>query len=110
MTKGMIICVSEMSSSMMAKKVTDYFKEQGKDIEIDAMISSMGDDEIRTGDEDIFLISPQTKMYLETFQNTGKEVGKPVVASRLMLTFQFQWVLKNWPNWLRQIFNSSNST
>lgn len=80
MTKGMIICVSEMSSSMMAKKVTDYFKEQGKDIEIDAMISSMGDDEIRTGDEDIFLISPQTKMYLETFQNTGKEVGKPVVS------------------------------
>lgn len=80
MTKGMIICVSEMSSSMMAKKVTDYFKEQGKDIEIDAMISSMGDDEIRTGDDDIFLISPQTKMYLETFQNTGKEVGKPVVS------------------------------
>lgn len=80
MTKGMIICVSEMSSSMMAKKVTDYFKEQGKDIEIDAMTSSMGDDEIRTGDEDIFLISPQTKMYLETFQNTGKEVGKPVVS------------------------------
>lgn len=80
MTKSMIICVSGMSSSMMAKKVTDYFKEQGKDIEIDAMISSMGDDEIRTGDEDIFLISPQTKMYLETFQNTGKEVGKPVVS------------------------------
>lgn len=80
MTKGMIICVSEMSSSMMAKKVTDYFKEQGKDIEIDAMTSSMGDDEIRTGDDDIFLISPQTKMYLETFQNTGKEVGKPVVS------------------------------
>ncbi|KRN77333.1 PTS cellobiose transporter subunit IIB [Weissella minor] len=80
MTKGMIICVSGMSSSMMAKKVTDYFKEQGKDIEIDAMTASMGDDEIRTGDEDIFLISPQTKMYLETFQNTGKEVGKPVVS------------------------------
>lgn len=80
MKKVLIICAAGMSSSMMAKKTTNYFKQAGKDIELDAVTATEGEDEIRNGDFDLFLISPQTTMYLANFQSVGKEVGKPVVS------------------------------
>ncbi|KRK12719.1 cellobiose phosphotransferase system IIB component [Lacticaseibacillus zeae DSM 20178 = KCTC 3804] len=78
--KALIICAAGMSSSMMAKKTTDYFKAHSKDIQLDAVTATEGEDEIRNGDFDLFLISPQTNMYLDNFQKVGKEVGKPVVS------------------------------
>ncbi|HAJ53226.1 MAG TPA: PTS cellobiose transporter subunit IIB, partial [Lactobacillus sp.] len=80
MKKALIICAAGMSSSMMAKKTTDYFKAYSKDIQLDAVTATEGEDEIRNGDFDLFLISPQTNMYLDNFQKVGKEVGKPVVS------------------------------
>lgn len=80
MKKALIICAAGMSSSMMAKKTTDYFKEQHKDIEMDAITATEGEDAIRAGDFDLYLVSPQTSMYLDGFTKNGQEVGKPVVS------------------------------
>lgn len=80
MKKALIICAAGMSSSMMASKTTDLFKQQGKEILVDAVSATEGDGMIASSDFDLFLISPQTTMYLEKFQQLGKEVGKPVVS------------------------------
>ena len=37
MSKALIICVAGMSSSLMAQKTTDFFKNQGKDITVEAI-------------------------------------------------------------------------
>lgn len=80
MKKALIICAAGMSSSMMAKKTTDFFTNQGKEIELDAVPATQGEQMIKDSDFDLFLISPQTSMYLERFQKNGQEVGKPVVS------------------------------
>lgn len=80
MKKALIICAAGMSSSLMAKKTTDYFVSQGVDISVDAVPATEGDKMIKESDVDIFLISPQTSMWLEKFQKMGEAVGKPVVS------------------------------
>lgn len=80
MKKALIICAAGMSSSMMAAKTTELFKTQGKDIVVDAVTATEGDDMIKNSDFDLFLISPQTTMYLDKFKKLGDSVGKPVVS------------------------------
>ncbi|MBP3038503.1 PTS cellobiose transporter subunit IIB [Bacillaceae bacterium Marseille-Q3522] len=80
MKKALIICAAGMSSSMMAKRTTELFKQKGQDIEVDAVPATEGEKMIRNSDFDLFLISPQTKMYLDQFIAIGAEVGKPVVS------------------------------
>lgn len=80
MKKALIICAVGMSSSLMAKKTTEYLQANGHEIMVDAGPASEGEKQIQTSDFDVFLISPQTKMFLEQFENAGKTVGKPVVA------------------------------
>lgn len=38
-----------------------------------------GEQNIRNKDFDLYLVSPQTKMYLKNFQEIGSNVGLPVV-------------------------------
>lgn len=78
MKKALIICAAGMSSSIMAQKTTTYLKEKGHDIEIDAVSATEGEKEIKESDYDLFLISPQTKMYMERFQKAADDVGKPI--------------------------------
>ncbi|WP_386686999.1 PTS cellobiose transporter subunit IIB [Lonepinella sp. MS14437] len=78
MKKALIICAAGMSSSLMAKKTTDFFKSKGHDIEIDAVSATEGQKAIESGSFDLYLISPQTKMYLAKFTELGKKAGKPV--------------------------------
>jgi len=80
MKKALIICAAGMSSSMMASKTTEYFKGKGEDVFVDAVSATEGDNQIKTSDFDLFLISPQTTMYLDKFVKLGKTVGKPVVS------------------------------
>ena len=48
MTKrALIICAAGMSSSMMAKKTTDYFKEKGQDVMLDAVPATEGEEKIK---------------------------------------------------------------
>ena len=80
MKKAVIICAAGMSSSMMASKTTDLFKQKGEEIEVDAVSATEGDKMIKSSDFDLFLISPQTTMFLDKFVKLGKTVDKPVVS------------------------------
>lgn len=80
MKKALIICAAGMSSSLMAAKTTEWFKQNGKDIEMDAVSVTEGQKMIETSDFDLFLVSPQTRMYLKKFQEAGEKVGKPVLS------------------------------
>ncbi|EOA3409303.1 PTS cellobiose transporter subunit IIB [Enterococcus hirae] len=80
MKKALIICAVGMSSSMMASKTTDLFKQKGEEIEVDAVSATEGDKMIKSSDFDLFLISPQTTMFLDKFVKLGKTVDKPVVS------------------------------
>ena len=80
MKKALIICAAGMSSSMMACKTTDLFKQKGEEIEVDAVSATEGDKMIKSSDFDLFLISPQTTMFLDKFVKLGKTVDKPVVS------------------------------
>ncbi len=80
MKKALIICAAGMSSSMMASKTTAYFNENGIAIMVDAVSVSEGQKMIENSDFDIFLISPQTRMYLKKFEEVGKKANKTVIA------------------------------
>lgn len=80
MKKALIICAAGMSSSLMAKKVTEYFAAKGVEIELDAVSATEGNKMIKDSDFSLFLISPQTMMHLAQFKKLGDEVGKPVVS------------------------------
>lgn len=80
MKKVLIICAQGMSSSMMATKTTKWLQENGYEITMDAVGVPEGTKLIETGNFDLFLISPQTKMFLKKFQDAGERAGKSVVA------------------------------
>ncbi|MCF7546616.1 PTS cellobiose transporter subunit IIB [Enterococcus faecium] len=79
MKKALIICAAGMSSSMMASKTTDFFKKR-EEVLVDAVSATEGDNMIKNSDFDLFLISPQTTMFLDKFKKLGESVGKPVVS------------------------------
>ncbi len=80
MKKALIICAAGMSSSLMAKKATEYFTNKNKAISVDAVSATEGSNMIKNSDFSLFLISPQTMMMLDKFKKLGDEVGKPVVS------------------------------
>lgn len=80
MAKALIICAAGMSSSLMAKKATEFLQGKGQDITVDAISATEGSKAIAAADFDLYLVSPQTKMFLKQFQEAGAKVGKPVVA------------------------------
>lgn len=79
MKKALIICAGGMSSSLMAKKTTEFLKKEGHDIELEATGANEGQKLIEKGDFDLFLVSPQTKMYYKRLKDAGDCSGKPVV-------------------------------
>ena len=79
MAKALIICAAGMSSSLMAKKTTEFLKGKGHDIEVDAVSATEGGQAIAAAEYDLYLISPQTKMYFKQFEEAGAKVGKPIV-------------------------------
>lgn len=79
MAKALIICAAGMSSSLMAKKTTEYLQGQGQDITVEAIGSTEGNKVIESAAFDLYLISPQTRMYFKQFADLGEKVGRPVV-------------------------------
>ena len=79
MATALIICASGMSSSLMAKKVTEFLQKEGKDITVDAISANEGGKAIEQAKFDLFLISPQTRMYFKQFSELGEKAGRPVV-------------------------------
>lgn len=79
MAKALIICAAGMSSSLMAKKTTEFLKNQGLDIMVDAINATEGGKAIANAAFDLYLISPQTKMYYKQFEDAAKKVEKNIV-------------------------------
>lgn len=78
MKKALIICVAGMSSSLMAKKTTEYFKSKGIEIEVDAINATEAVKTVETGAFDLYLISPQAKMHFNKFSALAEKAGKPI--------------------------------
>lgn len=78
MTKVLIICAGGMSSSLIAKKTQTLLEEQGYDIEMNAVGVPEGGKKINSGEYDLYLISPQTKMHYKQFEEAASKVGKPI--------------------------------
>ena len=79
MVKALIVCAAGMSSSLIAKKTAALLNEQGFAIEMDAVSVPEGKKLIQDAAYDLYLVSPQTKMYFKQFEEAGAKVGKPVV-------------------------------
>ena len=79
MAKALIICAAGMSSSLMAKKTTEFLKGKGQDIEVDAISATEGGKAIAASEFVLYLVRPQTKMYFKQFEEAGAKVGIPVV-------------------------------
>ncbi|MEK2534902.1 PTS cellobiose transporter subunit IIB [Tetragenococcus halophilus] len=79
MKNVLIICAGGMSSSVLAKKSTEFLKEKGNDIQVDATSTNEGQKMIEKGKYDLFLVSPQTKTYYKQLKDKGDRYGYPVV-------------------------------
>ena len=77
--KALIICAAGMSSSVMAKKTTEYFQSHGKEIALDAIYASQGAAEIAKDEYDLYLVSPQTKMYYDNLKKAVDKYNKPII-------------------------------
>ncbi|EOT25673.1 PTS cellobiose transporter subunit IIB [Enterococcus saccharolyticus] len=79
MKKALIICAGGMSSSVIAKKTTEFFASKGKEIELDATSASQGASTISKDEYDLYLVSPQTKMYFDNLKKAADKTNKPIV-------------------------------
>lgn len=78
MKNVMIFCNAGMSSSLMAKKVTDLLAKKGGNIHVDATTTSDSRNIVNKNRYDLYLVSPQTKMYFKTICDYAQTYGKPV--------------------------------
>lgn len=77
--KALIICAGGMSSSVIAKKTTENLQGKGEEIQVDATSQSQGASTIAKDEYDLYLVSPQTKMYFDSLEKSAKKVNKPIV-------------------------------
>lgn len=78
MKKALIICVAGMSSSMIAKKATEYFKSKGQEIEVEAINATEAVKVVESGAFDLYLISPQARTHFNKFATLAEKAGKPI--------------------------------
>lgn len=78
MKKALIICAGGMSSSMIAMKTEELLRKQGYDIHMEARGTQGGKKEIEDKTFDLYLISPQTKMYFKMLKDTADKNGMQI--------------------------------
>lgn len=79
MKKALIICAGGMSSSVIAKKTTEFFANKGVEISLDATSATQGAATIEKDEFDLYLVSPQTKMYFANLKTAADKKNKPIV-------------------------------
>ncbi|MFE0441445.1 PTS cellobiose transporter subunit IIB [Aerococcus sp. NPDC058936] len=79
MKKALIVCADGMSSSLVAKKATALFQTQGTDIEVAATSIYAGQKAIEEDQFDLYLVSPQTRMYFDKLAKFAHRMGKSIV-------------------------------
>ncbi|MET3558507.1 PTS system cellobiose-specific IIB component [Streptococcus rupicaprae] len=76
----LLMCAGGMSSSLMAKKVTAYLAERGQDILVTARGVGHGKAELeKSAAYDLYLLSPQVRMYFEALDQLAKKKQKELV-------------------------------
>jgi len=65
-----------MSSSLIAKKVTEHFAAEGKEIHVEAR--GVSKSPIEKGEHDLYLISPQVRMYYKPFSELAAQLGRKI--------------------------------
>lgn len=76
MVQVLIMCAGGMSSSLVAKKVTEHFAAAGKDIHVEARGVSKAP--IEAGNHALYLISPQVRMYYQPFSELANQLGRKI--------------------------------
>lgn len=79
MKKAIIICNAGMSSSMIAKKVTQFFEGRELPIHVDATTLSHANATIEKDTYDLYLLSPQVKMADEKIRKAVAVYDKPLI-------------------------------
>ena len=97
MAKALIICAAGMSSSLMAKKTTEFLKGKGQDIEVDAISATEGGKAIAASEFDLYLVkSSKQKCILNSLKKQVLKSENQLFKFHRKLIFQFQWELKKW--------------
>ncbi len=79
MTKRvLIICAGGMSSSMIAKQTMDKLVAEGKDVFVEACGTGTGRVRIAENNYDLYLISPQTRMYFKDLKEVAEKAGSKI--------------------------------
>ena len=78
MKKVMLLCNAGMSSSMMAKKTSEYLKSEGQDIHVDASTTADANDVFDNSEYDMILVSPQVRMLFNEYSKKAEEKEKKI--------------------------------
>ena len=78
MKKALIVCAGGMSSSLVAKKATALFQTAGKAIEVNATSVYAGQKAIEDDQYDLYLVSPQTRMFFDQLAKFANRTHKPI--------------------------------
>ena len=78
MKKVMLLCNAGMSSSMMAKKASEYLEKNGYDIHVDSTTTADAEDVFANPEYDMILVSPQVRMFFDEFSQKAAENGKEI--------------------------------
>lgn len=78
MKKVLIICAAGISSSLIAKKATEYFHENSKETLVKASSVMAGIKSIASDEYDLYLVSPQTRQYYDDLTKAAVKRGKPI--------------------------------
>lgn len=78
MQKVMLICNAGMSSSLMAKKVSEYMKNNNQDIEVNATTVANASEVFQNTEYEMILVSPQVRMLFNEYSIKAEENGKKI--------------------------------
>lgn len=78
MKKVMILCNAGMSSSMMAKKASEYLSKEGHDIHVAASTTANANDIFEDPEYDMILVSPQVRMLFDEYSQKAQESDKEI--------------------------------
>ena len=78
MKKILIICAAGISSSLVAKKATEYFKSHQYAGTVHAASVIVGSRSIAHDNYDLFLVSPQTRQYYAELSQIALKHGKRI--------------------------------
>ena len=78
MKKVMLLCNAGMSSSMMAKKASEYLEKNGFVIHVDSTTTADAEDVFENPEYDMILVSPQVRMLFNEYSKKAEEKGKEI--------------------------------